>query len=502
MIAVCACVGEQVELERGELAVGIGAGLDVDPHRMPCRGRDKLLLAGELELDRASGLQRGQRQNVLDEHLLLAAKTAADALAEHADLVHGKLEDVRERPPGQERHLRRGADVEHACGVEPGEATMGLQRRVLDTVAVEGGLKGDGGCGERRSDIAELAMCLRDEIALRIGNAVRAGAIRMNEWRAGRHRLFGIDQRRQNLVVDLQPTAGLLGSAFAVRDHRRDLLADEAHDIVEDAGILGVHPVLLVSRRREQHRWCVLMRQDCVHAGHGHRRRSVDRDDPCMRMWRAQQLDVQQAVDLRVERIARRAANDVGARGCRQAAAERAAGLDARLDIGLAVDRVLDRTIAGAAADVALQRGAEIGPLGLVQRSAGENHAGGAEAALESLRVEEGLLHRVRAIFAAETFDRGDGAPLRAKRGDQAAMHGLAVEQHGAGAAIAGVAALLHSELAEFAQERAQALAGAWRLRKIRAIDLEAHDGIAPRSSARISSASRSVMCLRQSGLP
>ena len=48
----------------------------------------------------------------------------------------------------------------------------------------------------------------------------------------------------------------------------------------------------------------------------------------------------------------------------------------------------------------------------------------------------------------------------------------------------------------------AQALAGARCLRKRLIVDLEAHDGGAPRSSSRISSASRSVMCLRQSGLP
>src|SRR3954454_7766346 len=211
---------------------------------------------------------------------------------------------------------------------------------------------------------------------------------------------------------------------------------------------------------------------------------------------------MQQAINLRVERVARLAAHDIGASWRRQAAAECGAGLDVRLDIGLADQRILDRTIPGAAADIALQRDAEIGALRLVQRGAGQDHAGGAEAALKALRIEESLLHRVRAAVSAETFDRGDGAPLGTEGRDQAAMHRLAVQQHGAGAAIAGVAALLHAEMAELAQERAQALAGAWLLRKRRAVDLEAHDDGAPRSSSRISSASRSVMCLRQSGLP
>ena len=82
-------------------------------------------------------------------------------------------------------------------------------------------------------------------------------------------------------------------------------------------------------------------------------------------------------------------------------------------------------------------------------------------------------------------------------------MHRLAVDQHGAGAAVAGVAALLDAEMAELAQERAQALAGvAAVLRKLLAVDLEAHAYAVPCNSTRISSASRSVMCLRQNGLP
>ena len=60
-----------------------------------------------------------------------------------------------------------------------------------------------------------------------------------------------------------------------------------------------------------------------------------------------------------------------------------------------------------------------------------------------------------------KALDGGDLAVLGAEGRDQAAMHRLAVEQHGAGAAIAGVAALLDAEPAELAQEGAQALPGA-----------------------------------------
>src|SRR5258705_10116925 len=104
------------------------------------------------------------------------------------------------------------------------------------------------------------------------------------------------------------------------------------------------------------------------------------------------------------------------------------------------------------------------------------------------------------AAVGRKAFDRGHGMAAGAERRDQAAMHRFAVEQHGAGAAIAGVAALLDAEMAELAQERAQALPGLRGFSERLAVDFDGH-GIAC-NSLRISSASRSVMALRHSGLP
>src|SRR5258707_10564855 len=163
-------------------------------------------------------------------------------------------------------------------------------------------------------------------------------------------------------------------------------------------------------------------------------------------------MSVRTVVDVGVERVALGLAPRLGVRGCREASAERRAR-GRVFDVGLAVEGVLDRTIAGAAADIAFQRGAEILPLRLVQRGAGQDHAGGAEAALKSLRIEERLLHRMGTAIGPEPFDRGDGMAVGAKGRDQAAMHGFAVDQHGASAAVAGVAALLDAEMAELSQE-------------------------------------------------
>jgi hypothetical protein len=54
-------------------------------------------------------------------------------------------------------------------------------------------------------------------------------------------------------------------------------------------------------------------------------------------------------------------------------------------------------------------------------------------------------------------------------------VHRIAVEQHGTGAAVAGVAAFLDAEVPEIAQKRSQALASPGELEKILAVDLIAY---------------------------
>ena len=178
-----------------------------------------------------------------------------------------------------------------------------------------------------------------------------------------------------------------------------------------------------------------------------------------MGMRRAQNLQVQQPLDRQIHRVARLAGHDGVGERIGQAGAAGLAG-HVRLDVACAMQRVVDRPIAGAAAEVALQRVRQIGLLRVGQRHRRHDHAGGAEAALEGLRIVKRLLHRMQFAVRGQPLDRGDLATFASERRHQTGMEGLAVDMHGAGAAIAGVAALLDAEHIEIAQEGAQALAG------------------------------------------
>jgi len=63
-----------------------------------------------------------------------------------------------------------------------------------------------------------------------------------------------------------------------------------------------------------------------------------------------------------------------------------------------------------------------------------------------------------------EALNGGHLVAVGAKRRDEAAMHGDAVEPDRAGAAVAGVAAFFNSEPSHLTQESSQALSWAWLL--------------------------------------
>ena len=378
---------------------------------------------------------------------------------------------------------------------------MGFQRGMLDPLGRKRSLVGDRGLGKCAGDIAVFAVALRHDIALRVGHPLLSRLVAVDQGRAGCNRLRRIGHRGQDVVIDCEAAAAFFRRCFSLRDHGGDPLSDEADDIVQHAGIVGVHPGPLVPRGGEQAIRRVLEGQHRLHASNVQRRGLVDRDNLCVRMRRAQQLDVQRAFHGCIEGVGSRAPHHLRSGGCRQAAAECGAR-DGVFAIRLAVQRVFDGTIAGAAAQIAFQRCAEILPLRLVERCTGHDHARGAEPALKRLRIEKCPLHRMGTAIAREAFDGGDGMALGAKGGDQAAVHRLAIDQHGTGAAVAGVAPFLDAEMPELAQKSSQALSGAGIFRKRLAVDLEAHGCARPCSSARISSARRMVMCLRHAGLP
>ena len=105
VISVGAAVAQHGQLHRGQCAVGAGAERDVDAHGMAMGGRGELVGPRHLVRDRPPGAQHGDRDEVLGEHLLLAAETAPDARGVHAKPVLGQVEQKAQFLANQKRNL-------------------------------------------------------------------------------------------------------------------------------------------------------------------------------------------------------------------------------------------------------------------------------------------------------------------------------------------------------------------------------------------------------------
>ncbi len=354
VIAIGAGVGEHVQLHGAQRAIALGADLDVNAHGMARGGGDELFLAGEFELDRLAGVQGGERDDVLDQHFLLGAKTAADAFAEHAQLGEVEIEYTCELLAGEERHLRAGAYVEPAGGVGPADGGQRFEMGMLHARHKVSALMHGVGLREANFDIANAAVHFPHDIVLRIENARFLRVLVVDHRRARRHGLFRIEHRRQGFVIDLDLAAGFLGGGFALGHHGGDPLADEAHDRIQHHGVVGIDQADFMARSRKRGFGRVLMREHRDDAWDAQRRAFVDGTDARMRMRRAQQFDVQQALRREIHGEARFAGHHVGAGRSGDVMADAFAGFGDFYFV-LAGDGVLDGTIAGAAADIAFQ---------------------------------------------------------------------------------------------------------------------------------------------------
>ena len=184
----------------------------------------------------------------------------------------------------------------------------------------------------------------------------------------------------------------------------------------------------------------------------------VDGDDARVGVRRMQHLEVQHPRHFGVHGEFDSSGDDPGGGGRDNAGAD---GLPRCrvLDAADTLDRVLDGTISGAAAEVSLQRARQILFLFVGEGRRGHDHPRGAEPTLESRSVQKPLLHRMQVLRRAESLDGGDFAALGAEGGGDAAVNRIAVEPHRAGTAIACVATLLDAVAPQRPDECAQALA-------------------------------------------
>ena len=243
VVAVSAGIGHHVQRQRRQQPVPRSAGTRNHVHGVARGGRGDLLGAGQLQLHGPAEPERGEGADILDQHLLLAAKAAADPFAHHADAVLRQAEQVGQRLPDQEWHLGAGAhdqpDVLH-----PGDDAMRLHGGMLDALQVAGDFLDGVRRGKSGLHVAGLRVDLRHDVARRVGDA--AAGLGVQDRRAGLHGGHRVKHGGQDLVVHAQRPAARLRRRNIDADDRGHALPGKAHHLVQQAGVIRVCPVILM----------------------------------------------------------------------------------------------------------------------------------------------------------------------------------------------------------------------------------------------------------------
>ena len=385
---------------------------------------------------------------VLDREVLLAAEAAAHELAHHLHPLPGHPQDPDDAVQVVIDALGAGVDGQGAVGPGHRQGALRLEEGVLggrgsEGVAGDVGRLGQGGVG-----VAPGEHRPGQQVALR----VQARRI-LGQGRLGR------GQGREHLVLQLDHGQGRPGLGPGPGRHQRQRVAHGAGLLAHrDQGRPVVHDVALETF--------------AGHVGGGHHphhpRRGlgpggIDGQDPRPRLGRPQHGPVQHARDHHVVHVfagAQHLGPGIQARHPVAHAVGAGLGLGQRQFLpqqpGRAQDRLFNLGVAGAAADVAMERLLDLGRgrirLGVQQALGADHHPRDAEAALDRPGVGESpgidLL-----LALGEALHREHRPPVQLGGGEQAGPAGLAIHQDHAGAAGALGTAVLHRGQPEFIPE-------------------------------------------------
>ena len=386
----------------------------------------------------------GERDERLHGKIELRAETAADRSRNDANLRRRDTDNSRDIVAVHIGRLGAGLHLD-AIADAPGKAGFRLDIGVFDEAGFEQTFRENFRARHSRLEIAPRDAAAGQNIGAAIGVKERRalGQSRVHRRQRGQH---CPSHRKPREVEPLH--------RLRLADDERDRLAAETGDLFCKGGLVGEradHAIAIFTRdiaRLENGDKAGIGFDIGVRVANGEAR---------VRMRRADRLGDERvgrpfvgAENLRPRKLFR------AVQPC-QAFADRAA--DRRLDHNSSVEAMRrhygldDLAIAGAAAEHAAERlhRLRFGRRGgfAQQRGRGQQHRRRADSALGGAMESEGAPQtRDDRLVVAEAFDRLDAAARHLADGCEARANGLAVDQHRAGAAIAGVATDFHARQA------------------------------------------------------
>ena len=463
--------GIKVDLavQAGKVALGIAAQCKDTVHGVALGMERERLGTRELALHGTLELICGERGQVLDGHVLLAAKATAH---EHGLDDHALGLVIPAKHMGALFARIVGALVGRlhldAVLVREGHGALGLQEGMLGKGRGKALRHGKRALGQRLGGVAARHMAALAHVVLELHRVAKGKEAVVQARGVGSPGLDNVTHGLQRLVIDLYELLGLLERRLILGNHQHDGIAHAAGDIA-----LGDHDVPVLDKVADLVDRHILGAQDAHHTGQGLGLGGVDGKHTGARILGAHGAGIGQArlielVDvIGVLALAEYLLAHVDTEGA-LAHAVVVAALQVLVDLLFAAEHrsgqrnALDNLfVAGAAADVAADGVLNLllGGLGVLgdQRRTRHDHAGDAKTALHGAHGAKGV-HKGLAHVLGQALDGHDVAAGGKGGGQHARLDGRTVHMNGAGAASALGAAVLGGVnvqvVAQVAQQR------------------------------------------------
>ena len=267
----------------------------------------------------------------------------------------------------------------------------------------------------------------------------------------------------EHFVVDVNELECALGDCHRVGHNSSDPLPSKTQHGIEHESVIGIVGAVLMAARGEQHRWAVVVGQNCVHSGE--RACGIHRNsgDACVRVRATEHGQMEHTSCRQVESERLSTGHDASGCGRRDGPTHGSASLGV-LGVRDTAQCVTDRTVTGTPAQVAFEQSRQIcgdfrrhgSRCGVSKGGCRHHEPRSAKPALKRAGRHKVLLHGVQVFGCSEPADRRDRRSIKSVCGVDAGVHGLGVDQHCARPAVASVAAFAHVDISGVAQYRAQ----------------------------------------------
>ena len=466
---VGAGVKVDLAIQTGKVALGVATQCKGTVHGVALGMECKRLGTSELALHRTLELIGSERGQVLDGHVLLAAKAAAH---EHGLDDHTLGFAIPAKHVGALFARIVGALVGRlhldAVLVREGDGALGLQEGMLGKGCGKALCHGKRALRQRLGGVAARHMAALAHVVLELHRVAKGKKTVVQARGVGRLGLDNVTHGLQRLVINLYELLGLLERRLVLGNHQHDGIAHAAGDVA-----LGDHDVPVLDKVADLVDRHVLGAQDAHHTGQGLGLGGIDGEHAGARILGAHGAGVGQArlielVDVvGILALAEHLLAHVNTEGA-LAHAVVVAALQILVDLLFAAEHrsgqrnALDNLfVAGAAANIAADGVLDLllGRLGILgdERCTRHDHAGDAKAALHGAHGAKGV-HEGLAHVLGQALDGHDVAAGGKRGGQHAGLDGRTVHVDGAGTACALGAAVLGGMdmqvVAQVAQQR------------------------------------------------